>query len=553
MYIQDGDEAIYVLGPLATFSNAGFSEGDFVQVSGPATNSSTPRRVGTTTPGTVMSLKKIDFLTKPTVNVLTVTEATYNTTNILPSQMWRIVQMDGLFPKEWTNIESSDITNKFLLGAVNVDARITRFISSSEKLALNALFTNFWKNDRVNFNGIISYFSSNLQILVSGGKDFTLVEADPVPIDSVTVTAAGGVTSIAVGVPLQLTATVLPANADVLTVSWSTSDQTKATVSETGLVTAVAAGSVDITATPTADETKFRTFSLTVTPPPASLQGVEIVAAKTSLETSETLQLSVNYLPAGYAGQGVTWSSSAPSIATVSVAGLVTALAVGSVTITAESTEDITIKDTLEFTIVEPFKNIVINELYGGGGNSGAVYTNDFVELYNPNNYEVSLEGYALQYTSVTGSFSTTSNIFVLSSSHKIKAKGYFLIQMAAGSTTSAALPTPDAIGTIGLAGTGGKLALLKNNNQAMVNTAGKVDNTLSYLSDFVGWGLNSSNVSANQWEGDVVGSAANNNAATTANSTSVNRASEGVDTNSNKADFPTAATPSPRNSSYSG
>jgi len=549
MYIQAGDDAIHVLGPTATFSTSGFAEGDFVQVSGPATNASTPRRVGTTTAGTVMSLLKIDFLTKPDVNVLTVTEASYNTTDIPVAQMWRIVQMDGLFPPQpWVNVVAGSSTNRnFKIGAKTVDVRISGFLFADQLTGLNTLFTDFWKNDVVNYNGILSYFSSNLQLLTAGVKDFTLVEAAPIAVDSITVASAGGITSIAEGVTLQLTATVLPANADVLTVSWSTSDQTKATVSETGLVTAVAAGSVDITATSTVDATKFGTISLTVTPPPASLEGVEIVASKTQLETSETLQLSVSYLPVGYVGQGVTWSSSATSIATVSVTGLVTAIAAGSVTITAESTENTSFKDTLDLTIVEPFKNIVINELYGGGGNSGAVYTNDFVELYNPNNYEVSLEGYALQYASTTGNFNNASNFFVFTSAHKIKANGYFLIQMAAGSSTFAALPTPDAIGTINLAGTGGKLALLKNNNQAMVSTTGKVDNTLSYLSDFVGFGA------ANQWEGDVVSPATSNAAATTANGTSVNRASEGVDTNSNKADFPTAATPTPRNSSFSG
>lgn len=65
-------------------------------------------------------------------------------------------------------------------------------------------------------------------------------------VDSVTVTP--DTASIAVDDTVQLTATVSPSGADQ-TVAWTTSDATKATVSATGLVTGVAAGSATITAT----------------------------------------------------------------------------------------------------------------------------------------------------------------------------------------------------------------------------------------------------------------------------------------------------------------
>ena len=556
-FVQDATGPIQVFG---TSGRTDLAVNDYINITGAVTIFGGFNQIGSFTgtgtsalPQVPLRIQKVSFLTAPIIEPLSINSSQYNTTFFDASKVGSLVRIEGLKPSSsWTDLSASGSASRTLtLDGTNVSMRIESSFSSDNRTLVNNIFKDFWKNDTVTYIGILNAFTTSLQLALSSATDFTLVEAAPVSVESISVSSAGSLTSIAEGVTLQLTATVLPANADVLTVSWSTSDQTKATVSETGLVTAVAAGSVDITATSTADATKFGTFSLTVTPPPASLQGVEIVAAKTSLETSETLQLSVNYLPAGYAGQGVTWTSSAPLIATVSVAGLVTALAVGSVTITAESTENTSFKDTLDLTIVEPFKNIVINELYGGGGNSGAIYTNDFVELYNPNNYDVSLQGYAIQYASTGGTFNNAANSFTLGSTHTIKANSYFLIQFAAGSTVTAPLPTPDAImstGPLNFSGTGGKLALLKNNNQAMVITPlGKVDNTLSYLSDFVGWG------SANQWEGDVVAPATSNAAATTTNATSVNRATEGVDTNSNKTDFPTAATPTPRNSSYSG
>ena len=42
---------------------------------------------------------------------------------------------------------------------------------------------------------------------------------------------------------------------------------------------------------------------------------------------------------------------------------------------------------------------LVVNEVYGGGGNSGATLTNDFIELANPGTAAVALDGWSVQYT----------------------------------------------------------------------------------------------------------------------------------------------------------
>src|SRR5215471_17205091 len=46
---------------------------------------------------------------------------------------------------------------------------------------------------------------------------------------------------------------------------------------------------------------------------------------------------------------------------------------------------------------------IVISQVYGGGGNSGAQFQNDFVELFNRGSAPVSVAGWSLQYASATG------------------------------------------------------------------------------------------------------------------------------------------------------
>src|SRR5262245_42019701 len=57
--------------------------------------------------------------------------------------------------------------------------------------------------------------------------------------------------------------------------------------------------------------------------------------------------------------------------------------------------------------------NVVISQVYGGGGNSGAPLANDFVELFNRGNTTVSLSGWSVQYTSATGTgnFGSASNL----------------------------------------------------------------------------------------------------------------------------------------------
>ena len=104
---------------------------------------------------------------------------------------------------------------------------------------------------------------------------------------------------------------------------------------------------------------------------------------------------------------------------------------------------------------------VMISQVYGGGGNSGAPYTHDYVELHNSGALAVSLAGWSLQYASATGS--SWSNSTVLAGS--IPAGGYFLIRLAAPThPAGVALPvTPDVTGNSNLSAANGKLALVNN------------------------------------------------------------------------------------------
>src|SRR5882724_12558564 len=107
-----------------------------------------------------------------------------------------------------------------------------------------------------------------------------------------------------------------------------------------------------------------------------------------------------------------------------------------------------------------PSANLVISQVYGGGGNTLAPLTNDFVEIFNRGTTAVSLGGKSVQYASATGTglLGITNQITVLPTI-SLNPGQYYLIQEAGGANGSP-LPTADATGTINMSGTGGKVAL---------------------------------------------------------------------------------------------
>ncbi len=99
---------------------------------------------------------------------------------------------------------------------------------------------------------------------------------------------------------------------------------------------------------------------------------------------------------------------------------------------------------------------VVISQVYGGGGNSGATYRNDFVELFNSGSTPVSLAGWTVQYASSTG---TSWQATALTGT--LEPEQYYLVQEAAGSGGSTNLPMPDASGSIAMSSSAGKVALV--------------------------------------------------------------------------------------------
>src|SRR6185437_8810979 len=157
-----------------------------------------------------------------------------------------------------------------------------------------------------------------------------------VPVASVTVSPASP--TVTAGQTVQLTATPKDANGNPLTgrtITWSSSNTSVATVSSSGLVSGVVAGSATITAT---SEGQSGTAAITVTN--VSVASVTVSPATASVVAGQTVQLTATPKDANgtaLTGRVVTWSSSNTAVASVNASGLVTGGAAGSATITATS------------------------------------------------------------------------------------------------------------------------------------------------------------------------------------------------------------------------
>jgi len=177
--------------------------------------------------------------------------------------------------------------------------------------------------------------------------------------------------------------------------------------------------------------------------------------------------------------------------------------------------------------------DLVISQLYAGGGNSGAQYTNDFVEIFNQGTTTVNFATtpFSVQYAGATASFASSK---VDLTTGTIAPGQYFLVQLSSGGASGSPLPTPDATGSIPMAAAAGKVALVLGTTAL----SGSGCPLAASVVDFVGYGT-----TADCFEGSGRAPAPSN---TTAD---FRKAGGCTDTNENAADFLVSA-PFPRNTS---
>ena len=178
--------------------------------------------------------------------------------------------------------------------------------------------------------------SASITATSEGQSTAVPVTVTTVPVASLQVSPASA--NMFVGQTLSLTATPKDAAGNTLTgrpVTWASSSPSVATVSNTGQVAGVTQGSATITAT---SESKTATATINVAIVPVA--SVQVAPASASIGVGQTVQLAAtpkDSAGSALTGRAVTWTSSAPTVASVSASGLVTGGAVGTATITAMS------------------------------------------------------------------------------------------------------------------------------------------------------------------------------------------------------------------------
>ncbi|SCD98172.1 hypothetical protein GA0115239_11438 [Streptomyces sp. BpilaLS-43] len=200
------------------------------------------------------------------------------------------------------------------------------------------------------------------------------------------------------------------------------------------------------------------------------------------------------------------------------------ALLAGAVAVTLSVT-------ALPAAFAAPSSSAVISEVYGGGGNSGATLTRDFIELANASSEPFALSGLSVQY--LPGAPSAGSLWQVTALSGAVAPGGHYLVAQSAGTGGTVDLPAADATGTTAMAAASGTVALVSGTAPLTCRTAADCAADTRIV-DLVGYG----SAVVREGSGPATGASA---AASVARGTSL------ADTDDNAADL-TAGAPTPVN-----
>jgi uncharacterized protein YjdB len=219
-------------------------------------------------------------------------------------------------------------------------------------------------------NGLVTTLSTgNTTITVKTNdgnfQDSCVLEVEAVPIVLVdTLTLNKNSSILEVGQTEQLLVTIGPENADNKTVTWSSSDTSIATVSNTGFVTSLAIGDVIITVTANDESGLSTNCNYEIIPIHIPVTGIILNKVSGTLDTGTAELLVATVSPDNATNKSITWISSNDDIATVSSEGMVTPISIGNVTITAK-TNDGDFEATCSYLIEQegddPVTNISLN------------------------------------------------------------------------------------------------------------------------------------------------------------------------------------------------
>ncbi|MGW6666416.1 Ig-like domain-containing protein [Peribacillus sp. NPDC055009] len=329
-----------------------------------------------------------------------------NTTPLSAEQMKYQAFFQGF---DFTNTWQMSNNLPYLKAIQSVELTSLSFDTNEIQLATGATYSikmdftpatpNFFKIKYTSLDENIATVNQNGVISASGVGTTNIIAKDIVTnkVDNLTVKVVQGVTGISIngspsmlkiGNTMQLSATVMPADAANKNVTWSSSDSSVVSVDQNGIVKAKSPGTVTIYAASTDGTNKKASFNITVM---QNVQSISLNIDSLKLKVGESQALSATVLPADATNSKVIWSSSEPSVATVDANGMITAKSSGTSVITAK-TEDGGFEDVSTVTVYQPvtgvsFANPILN--IGLGGQVKLVPT---ISPANANNQNVTWE-----------------------------------------------------------------------------------------------------------------------------------------------------------------
>jgi uncharacterized protein YjdB len=153
-------------------------------------------------------------------------------------------------------------------------------------------------------------------------------------------------------------ASVLPTDATNKKVTWTSDDPEIATVDESGLVTGVSAGQVNITCT---TEDGGFTAICVVAVNATLITQITLNTSERSIDRGDTFQLVPTIIPDNASIPTLQWSSNNTDVVTVSNSGLLTAVGAGTATVTVEATDGSATTATATITIVVPVASVSVS------------------------------------------------------------------------------------------------------------------------------------------------------------------------------------------------
>ena len=252
--------------------------------------------------------------------------------------------------------ETTQLSTKVLSDEISTDGLM--WVSSDDNIA------------KVDENGVVTATGLGRAYIYATKEDtielydYCIVDVvENIPISNISLDVS--TLALKTGDEHQFIPTVEPENALDRTVTWTSSDETIATVNENGLVTAKSAGTVVITATSNYDPTISSTCHIIVTDPIYKVKSITITGMpKTTIRPNSNFTLTAIVLPSSATNNKVTWQSSNTKYATVNSRGSVSIKSAGAgktVKITATAKDGSNVKKTVTLKISKiPVKKITL-------------------------------------------------------------------------------------------------------------------------------------------------------------------------------------------------